>query len=126
MEELLLTTKPPIPHPSAAPIKGNKKPSGPPPYDRTQYYSYAQDRGAALGKLYSALFTIAKTGQSRNIDIEVCLNSLSSFLRLSRLSDDPQIAKAFWSVLLVPLYPIMTEVVEYITVCSHACNPRAR
>jgi len=89
MEGLLLTTKPPIPQPST---KANKRP---PPYDRTQYYSYARDRTAAFGKLYSALFTIAKTGQSRNIDIEI--------------------AKAFWSVLLAPLYPIMTEVVEYIT-----------
>ena len=78
MEELLLTTKPPIPQPAAASVKGNKKPPGPPPYDRTQYYSYAQDRGAAFGKLYSALFTIAKTGQSRNIDIEVCFNILHS------------------------------------------------
>ena len=71
MEGLLLTTKPPIPQPPAVPTKGNKKPPGPPPYDRTLYYSYAQDRGATFGKLYSALFTTAKSGQSRNIDIEV-------------------------------------------------------
>jgi len=94
MEGLLLTTKPPVPQPPTAPTKGNKKPPAPPPYDRTLYYSYAQDRGATFGKLYSALFTTAKSGQSRNIDIEI--------------------AKAFWSVLLAPLYPIMTEVVEYI------------
>jgi len=73
MEELLLTTKPPIPQPSTA---STRKPAGPPPYDRTQYHSYARDRGAAFGKLYSALFTIAKTGQSRNIDIEVGFNLL--------------------------------------------------
>ena len=72
MEELLLTTNPPIPQPPTAPTK---KPAGPPPYDRTQYYSYARDRGTAFGKLYSALFTIAKTGQSRNIDIEVGFTS---------------------------------------------------
>jgi len=95
MEQLLLTNKPSIPQPPAPSIKGNKKSTAFPPYDRTQYYSYAQDRGAAFGKLYSALFTIAKSGQSRNIDIEI--------------------AKAFWSVLLVPQYPIITEVVEYIT-----------
>ena len=76
MEELLLTTKSPIPQPSVASTKGNKKPSGPPPYDRTQYYSYARDRSATFGKLYSALFPMAKTGQSRNIDIEVCWNIL--------------------------------------------------
>jgi len=95
IEDLLLTTKPPIPQPPAASIKGNKKPPGLPPYDRTLYYSYAQDRSATFGRLYSALFPIAKTGQSRNIDIEV--------------------AKAFWTVLLVPSYPIIAEVVEYIT-----------
>jgi len=89
MEGLLLTTKPPIP---AASTKSTKRP---PPYDRTQYHSYARDRTATFGKMYSTLFTIAKTGHSRNIDIEI--------------------AKAFWSVLLAPLYPIMTEVVEYIT-----------
>jgi len=74
MEELLLTTKPPIP---AAPTK---KSPGPPPYDRTQYHSYARDRGAAFGKLYSALFTIAKTGQSRNIDIEVGFHILPLYV----------------------------------------------
>lgn len=95
MEDLLLTTKPPIPQPTTPSIKGNKKSVVSPPYDRTLYHSYVQNRDAAFGKLYSALFTIAKTGQSRNIDIEV--------------------AKAFWSVLLAPLYPIITEVVEYIT-----------
>lgn len=88
MEELLLTTKPPIPQPSATPTKGSKKPSGPPPYNRTQYYSYARDRGAAFGKLYSALFTVAKTGQSRNIDIEVCSETLPLLL-LSCLFNDP-------------------------------------
>jgi len=76
MEELLLTTKPPIPQPPTAPTKK------PPPYDRTQYYSYARDRGAAFGKLYSALFTIAKTGQSRNIDIEVGFNVPLPFMSL--------------------------------------------
>jgi len=119
MEELLLTTKPPIPQPPAASTKGNKKPPGPPPYDRTLYYSYARDRSATFAKLYSALFAVAKTGQSRNIDMEVRFN-ISPPLRPLCLFDDSQIAKAFWSVLLAPLYPIMTEVVEYITVCSHA------
>lgn len=80
MEELLLTNKPPIPQTPVASIKGNKKPAGPPPYDRTQYYSYAQGRDAAFGKLYSALFTIAKAGQSRNIDIEVCPNNAPSLV----------------------------------------------
>ena len=86
MEELLLTTKPPIPQPSAASTKANKKPPGPPPYDRTQYNSYAQDRGASFGKLYSALFIIAKSGQGRNIDIEVCF-SAPPLLCLSYLFD---------------------------------------
>lgn len=76
IEELLLTNKPPIPQTPAASIKGNKKPTGPPPYNRTQYYTYVQDKDAAFGRLYSALFIVAKSGQSRNIDIEVCPYSI--------------------------------------------------
>ncbi|KAJ7243383.1 DUF298-domain-containing protein [Mycena haematopus] len=64
------------------------------PYDKSAYGKYAADPAAAFQALYSFCFTLAKQEQSRNIDMET--------------------SAAFWSVLLVPKYPIMSEVLEFI------------
>lgn len=65
------------------------------PYDRTLYYSYADDAKAAFQKFYMFCFSLAKPEQSRNIDMETSM--------------------AFWSVLLTPHYPVMKEVLQFIT-----------
>ncbi|KAJ6500578.1 Cullin binding-domain-containing protein [Mycena sanguinolenta] len=57
------------------------------PYDRFAYNKYAADPTAAFQTLYSFCFTLAK---------QECTST------------------AFWSVLLVPKYPIMSEVLEFI------------
>ncbi|KAF7353674.1 Dicer-like protein 1 [Mycena venus] len=64
------------------------------PYDKFSYGKYAADPKAAFQTLYTFCFTLAKPEQSRNIDMET--------------------STAFWSVLLVPQYPIMSEVLEFI------------
>jgi len=70
--------------------KSNKKE----PYDRSTYWKYAEDTGVAFQKLYTFCFNLVKPPQSRNIDMEV--------------------SAAVWGVLLVPKYPIMEEVLEFI------------
>jgi len=65
------------------------------PYDKFAYGKYAADPKAAFQTLYLFCFTLAKQEQSRNIDMET--------------------STAFWSVLLVPQYPIMSEVLEFIS-----------
>jgi len=64
------------------------------PYDRTALRKYAEDRKNAFQKFYSFCFALAKPEQSRNIDIET--------------------ATALWSVLLVPRYPLMSDVVGFL------------
>jgi len=71
-----------------------KKDEGKEPYDRSHYFTYAKDRQATFSKFYMSCFLLVKTGQSRNIEMETAL--------------------AFWSVLLVPQYPIMNEVISFI------------
>ncbi|TFK34818.1 Cullin binding-domain-containing protein [Crucibulum laeve] len=64
------------------------------PYDRSSYWTYVENTKAAFQKLYLFCFALAKTEQSRNIDMET--------------------SAAFWSVLLVPKYPLMEEVLRFI------------
>lgn len=58
------------------------------------YSECSADPEAAFASLYSFCFSLGKKGQSRAIEMEV--------------------AVAFWSVLLAPKYPIMSEILEYI------------
>ncbi|KAJ7184341.1 DUF298-domain-containing protein [Mycena filopes] len=58
------------------------------PYDKTVYNKYASDPKAAFQTLYTFCFALAKAEQSRNIEMD--------------------------GVLLVPQYPIMSEVLEFI------------
>ncbi|KAF8061594.1 Cullin binding-domain-containing protein [Lyophyllum atratum] len=64
-------------------------------YDKTVYWKYSADKKQSFRKLYTFCFGFAKPEQSRNIEMET--------------------ATALWSVLLVPQYPLMTEVIEFIT-----------
>ncbi|KAJ7273091.1 DUF298-domain-containing protein [Mycena rebaudengoi] len=84
LEQLLVQGKP------AAKVLGGKKD----PYDKFAYSKYAADPKAAFQTLYTYCFTLAKSEQSRNIEMET--------------------SAAFWSVLLVPQYPIMADVLEFI------------
>ncbi|KAG5728352.1 DCN1-like protein 5 [Termitomyces sp. T112] len=63
-------------------------------YDKAAYWKYSQDRKASFNQLYMFCFTLVKPAQSKNIDMET--------------------ATALWSVLLVPKYPLMGEVVAFI------------
>ncbi|GLB35425.1 putative neddylation of cullins play an essential role in the regulation of SCF-type complexes activity [Lyophyllum shimeji] len=63
-------------------------------YDKTAYWKYCADKKDAFRKLYAFCFNFAKPEQSKNIEMET--------------------ATALWSVLLVPQYPLMSEVIEFI------------
>ncbi|RDB24091.1 DCN1-like protein 5 [Hypsizygus marmoreus] len=65
------------------------------PYDKTSFWKYCEDTKDAFHKLYLFCFSLAKPEQSRNIDMET--------------------ATALWSVLLVPKFPLMGEVISFIT-----------
>jgi len=84
LEELLIHGKPPV----KVPAKKDQD------YDRTSYFKYSTDVKAAFQKLYAFSFNLAKPEASRNIEMETSV--------------------AFWTVLLVPKYSIMGEVVEFI------------
>jgi len=84
LEELLIRGKPPV---KAATKKDQD-------YDRTSYFNHSANIKAAFQKLYLFSFSLAKPEESRNIDMETSV--------------------AFWTVLLVPKYPIMAEVLNFI------------
>jgi len=63
-------------------------------YDKTRYDSYAADARKALSSFYGFCFALAKPESSRNIDMET--------------------ACALWSVVLVPQFPLITDVIEFI------------
>ncbi|KAF9484880.1 DUF298-domain-containing protein [Pholiota conissans] len=85
LDNLLIQSKPPI----KASTKKDQD------YDRTSYLTYESNPQAAFRKLYQFTFALAKPEQSRNIDMETAI--------------------AFWTVLLVPKYPIMVEVLSFIS-----------
>lgn len=98
IESLLLLNKTPITRSSnASPTKkstGKIKEKEKDPYKRDKYWDYAADKKGAFLQLYGFCFALAKPPQARNIDMET--------------------ATAFWSVLLVPHYPIIADVIEFI------------
>ncbi|KAH8833930.1 DUF298-domain-containing protein [Flagelloscypha sp. PMI_526] len=85
LEDLLLHQKPAVRAPSG---KNSEV------YDRTVYRSYADNVEDAFKKFYSFGFALAKPEQSKNIDMET--------------------ASALWTVMLVPRYRLMGDIVNYI------------
>jgi DCN1-like protein 4/5 len=84
LEELLIQGKPPV----KVPAKKDQE------YDRTSYFASSTNVKDAFQKLYTFCYNLAKPEGSRNIDMETSV--------------------AFWTVLLVPKYPLMGEVVQFI------------
>ena len=83
-------------------------------YDTTRYDSYAADTNKAFSSFYSFCFALAKPEYVRyflhlNVDAHVT-NSRSS------RNIDMETACAFWSVLLTPQFPLITDVIEFINV----------
>ncbi|EIM90283.1 DUF298-domain-containing protein [Stereum hirsutum FP-91666 SS1] len=99
LNDLLILSKTPL-KPAARPtssLAGKVKKPGDEgdPYNRKRYHEYARDTKKAFGSLYQFCFTLAKPENSRNIDMET--------------------ATALWTVLLVPKYPLMGDIVDFIT-----------
>jgi DCN1-like protein 4/5 len=98
LESLLVLNKPPLKRPSNPSLTkknaGKNKEKEKDPYNRDQYWSYVSDPKDSFLKLYGFCFALAKPPQARNIDMET--------------------ATAFWSVLLVPQYLIMEDVIKFI------------
>ncbi|EIW60775.1 DUF298-domain-containing protein [Trametes versicolor FP-101664 SS1] len=101
LEDLLLLDKPPIQPPSSASVSAKKKstavsvPNPTEPYNKQRYYQYAASKDKAFSELYTFCFTLAKPPGGRNIDMDT--------------------ANAFWSVLVVPRYPIMSDILAFIS-----------
>ncbi|KIP02640.1 hypothetical protein PHLGIDRAFT_111877 [Phlebiopsis gigantea 11061_1 CR5-6] len=91
--DLLLSNKLPLKPPTSSPDK--RKKLAPEPYNRARYYRCAGDRRKTFAELYQFCFVLAKPPQARLIDMET--------------------GSAFWSVLLVPQYPIMQEILDFIS-----------
>jgi len=65
-------------------------------YNRNATYaSFSANPWAAFSKLYQFVFSLAKSPEERSIDVEI--------------------AKAFWSTLLAPRFPLVKEFVGYIS-----------
>ncbi|OCH85216.1 DUF298-domain-containing protein [Obba rivulosa] len=96
LEDLLLMNKPPV-KPSDGTSAASKKKSAVPvaSYNRTKYFKYATSVDKAFLELYMFCFALAKPPQARNIDMET--------------------ACAFWTVLVVPKYPLMSDILEFIS-----------
>ncbi|KAJ8699402.1 hypothetical protein PTI98_002521 [Pleurotus ostreatus] len=93
LDKLLIQNLPPLKKSAtASPSKRNLTDE---PYDRTAYWNHAADSKAAFKSLYSYCFTLAKSSPaSRSIEKDT--------------------ATAFWTVLLAPQYPIVTDIVEFV------------
>ncbi|KAI0345203.1 DUF298-domain-containing protein [Trametopsis cervina] len=89
LEDLLILDKPPLKPPGNTASK--KKPE---PYWRVHYYQYATTKAKAFSELYTFCFLLAKPEQARNIDMET--------------------ASAFWSVLVLPRYSLMQDILDFI------------
>ncbi|KAI0082877.1 DUF298-domain-containing protein [Panus rudis PR-1116 ss-1] len=95
LEDLLLLNKPALQPAPVVPTKKTANPALHEPYNRSRYYTYAKNKDKSFGELYVFCFMLVKPQQSRNIDMET--------------------ASAFWTVLLVPKYPLMQDILSFIT-----------
>jgi len=87
-EDLLIYSKPPIPP--------TTKGFATDPYNRNHKYAgYSLDPEQAFDRLYAYVFSLAKSEQERSIDIEI--------------------AKAFWSTVLAPKFPLVHEFLAFLT-----------
>ncbi|KAH9484085.1 DCN1-like protein 4 [Psilocybe cubensis] len=102
LDDLLMQGKPPI-------VLGSNNQD----YDRASYFAYSTNVKAAFQKLYLFSFTLVKPETSKNIDMEV--KFLTSIFACNMLMLDSQTSMAFWTVLLAPKYPIMEDVIKFIT-----------
>ncbi|KAI0761448.1 Cullin binding-domain-containing protein [Irpex lacteus] len=93
LHDLLILNKPALKPPTTAATAAPKKKTAE-PYNRTRYYQYAKDKSKAFNEFYLFCFMLVKPPQGRNIEMEV--------------------ASAFWTVLLVPQYELMQEILEFI------------
>jgi DCN1-like protein 4/5 len=84
-------------------------------YDTTRYDSYAVDTRKAFSSFYSFCFALAKPEYVRYF-----LPLDAGLMRSSRSSRniDMETACALWSVVLVPQFPLITDVTEFINVGS--------
>ncbi|KAF5330402.1 hypothetical protein D9619_005606 [Psilocybe cf. subviscida] len=75
-----------------APAKATSKSQD---YDKTAFSSYVVDSKGTFQKFYSFCFNLTKAPQSKNIEMETSV--------------------AMWGVLLVPKYPVMADVLQFIS-----------
>ncbi|TFY76479.1 hypothetical protein EWM64_g7535 [Hericium alpestre] len=99
LHDMLILNKRPLSRPaSIAPAQAGKKKkttnASTEPYNRTRYHEYARNPKQSFTKAYMFSFQLAKAEGARVIDIET--------------------ASALWSVMLVPRYPLMAEVLQFI------------
>ncbi|EJD06082.1 DUF298-domain-containing protein [Fomitiporia mediterranea MF3/22] len=98
LEELIVLRKPPPAKPTERSIsKGIKSKSAPPAidkYKKDRYWKYAATVDSAFSEFYGFCFTLVKKEGARSIDMDY--------------------ACAFWSVILAPTYPLMSEVIDFI------------
>ncbi|KAG0706532.1 DUF298-domain-containing protein [Suillus ampliporus] len=97
LDDLLFRDKPALTRSASTSSQAKKRggTSKREPYNRTRYWQYVSDRKAAFADLYQFCFTLAKSPQARNIDLET--------------------ATALWEVLLAPRYPIINDLKTFLT-----------
>ncbi|KAH0830318.1 Cullin binding-domain-containing protein [Lanmaoa asiatica] len=93
------------------------------PYNRARYWQYALNRNATFAELYQFCFTLSKPP---SVPSTIPLLVLTPAPRQSR-NLDIETAMALWSVSLAPRYPIVTELIEFLSVSvffdvSSRCN----
>ncbi|KAI0086212.1 Cullin binding-domain-containing protein [Irpex rosettiformis] len=91
LEDFLILNKPALKPPVAAQAQKKKSLE---PYNRAKYYQYAQNKSKAFNEFYLFCFMLVKPPQGRNIEMET--------------------ASAFWTVLLVPRYELMQQILDFI------------
>ncbi|TCD70581.1 hypothetical protein EIP91_002611 [Steccherinum ochraceum] len=93
LENLLIIGKSPLKPVTQTSTKKNATPTE--PYNRARYFQYAADTKKAYSEFYMFLFVLTKPPQSRNIDMET--------------------ACAFWGVAVAPKYPIINDIISFVT-----------
>ncbi|TFY72356.1 hypothetical protein EVG20_g675 [Dentipellis fragilis] len=120
LHDLLVLDKPPLARPSsiAASASKKKKVADIPqePYNRARYRKYASDSRKAFSSMYAFCFQLTKPEYVHPSpaahEHANCFAFRVSY-RGSR-NIDMETASALWSVLLVPRYPLMTELMQFV------------
>jgi DCN1-like protein 4/5 len=88
------------------------------PYNRGRYNTYTRDVKKAFSEFYTFCYKLVTPPFVSAMHLIQNLNLINYILYSSSRNIDMETATTLWTVILEPVYPIVSEFVEFANVCG--------